>query len=503
MKKLWIVLLSVALIMAFAMPVCAADVKFSGSYIAQGYYDNNRALVKDGGASVSDIWQRLRVQTDFKVQEGLTLTTRFDAMEKIWGAPRTPVLYSASTTNTASGYVTSLTGTTGLDSAGNNQEAENIKFEHVYVSANLFGGLLRVGYQQQTVFGTSFGDSGDSTYGPRIRYDYVVGPWTFIALWDKLEGTQYYSAAGPSGNVNVNTFQVDATAEKYVGAFMYSWSKGNAGLLVYYLNGSNTAGTYPYYGTNTGVYTTDTTSAYKAQYWVFDPYVKAQLGPVYLEAEVVYVTGKLRKNEIAGSAAGDVSKDGLSAYVSATVDFAPMYAGINLVYVAGDDRGTSDKDESGAAGGTDFNPLLMLFNYDLARWNGAYGNTTAGNANGLLSSTAAQAITNFQPANAAQAGGIYNAQIAQVFVGVKPMPKLDIKAAYAVATADKDGSSANWQSRSYGSELDITATYKIYDNLSYMVGFGYLWAGDYYKGTNAGATIDNDYLITHKLTLTF
>jgi hypothetical protein len=180
-----------------------------------------------------------------------------------------------------------------------------------------------------------------------------------------------------------------------------------------------------------------------------------------------------------------------------------MYAGINLVYVAGDDRGTSDKDESGAAGGTDFNPLLMLFNYDLARWNGAYGNTTTGNANGLLSSTAAQAITNFQPANAAQSGGIYNAQIAQVFVGVKPMPKLDIKAAYAVATADKDGSSANWQSRSYGSELDITATYKIYDNLSYMVGFGYLWAGDYYKGTNAGATIDNDYLITHKLTLTF
>ena len=65
MKKLWIVLLSVALIMAFAMPVCAADVKFSGSYIAQGYYDINRALMKDGGASVDNIWQRLRVQTDF------------------------------------------------------------------------------------------------------------------------------------------------------------------------------------------------------------------------------------------------------------------------------------------------------------------------------------------------------------------------------------------------------------------------------------------------------
>jgi hypothetical protein len=36
-----------------------------------------------------------------------------------------------------------------------------------------------------------------------------------------------------------------------------------------------------------------------------------------------------------------------------------------------------------------------------------------------------------------------------------------------------------------------------------MVGFGYLWAGDWFKGTNSGAAIDNDYLVTHKLTLTF
>ena len=88
MKKLWIVLLSVALIMAFAMPVCAADVKFSGSYVAQGYYDNNRTLVTNGGASVSNVWQRLRLQADIKVQEGLSLTTRADILEKVWGATR-------------------------------------------------------------------------------------------------------------------------------------------------------------------------------------------------------------------------------------------------------------------------------------------------------------------------------------------------------------------------------------------------------------------------------
>ena len=469
MKKLWIVLLSVALIMAFTMPVCAADVKFSGSYTAQGIYDNNRALLKDGGASVANIWQRLRVQTDFQIQEGLKLTTRFDAMEKIWGASR-----SATPNATNSG--------------GNDQESENIKFEHVYVSANLWGGLLRVGYQQQSVFGTSFGDAGDTTYGPRIRYDYVIGPWTLIALWDKIEGTQYYSSLGPSGNAGVNgsLYQTDATNEKYVGAFMYNWSKGNAGLLFYYYLKSSTAN---FAG---GPSSADT--GYKGQYWIFDPYFKAQLGPVYLEGEVLYATGKVKKYEVSGGgttpASPDVTVDALAAYLSGTIDFAPMYAGLTLIYVAGDDKGTVDKDENGGlSGGPDFNPCLLLFNYDLGRWNGSLGSGSGA---------------------AGQSGGIVNAAMAQIFVGVKPIPKLDVKASYTIAQADKDGYSSNaayvaggWQSKNYGNELDITATYKIYDNLSYMVGFAYLWAGDYFKGTSSTAAVDNDYLVTHKLTLTF
>ncbi len=71
------------------------------------------------------------------------------------------------------------------------------------------------------------------------------------------------------------------------------------------------------------------------------------------------------------------------------------------------------------------------------------------------------------------------------------------------AQADRDATATGWQSKDYGKELDVTATYKIYDNLSYMVGFGYLWAGDFWKGTSPSAEVDNDYLITHKLTLSF
>ncbi|MGZ6235820.1 MAG: hypothetical protein ACXWMJ_00705 [Syntrophales bacterium] len=458
MKKLWIVLLSVALIMAFAMPVCAADVKFSGSYVAQGYYENNRALLENGGASLTNVWQRLRVQTDFKIQEGLSLTTRFDALEKVWGAARTTPYTPG----------TPLSSPNGVDS-----ESENIKFTHAYVSANIFGGLLRAGYQTQAKFGTDFADSGEQYYGPRVRYDYVVGPWTFIVLWDKIEGSEYYSAAGPSGNIGVASYQTDSQADKYVGAFVYNWGKGETGLLIYY-----------YLLTNTSGPATNPNSAdvgFKSKYWIFDPYVKAQLGPFYVEGEVVFITGKAKSFE-AAAGGPDVDRSGWEAYGTVTYDFAPMYAGATVVWVQGDDASSTDKVESGAGGGTDFNPCLMLFNYDLGRWEGRMG--------------AASAATSMS-------GGIANAFLAQIFVGMKPVPKLDLKASFTFAQADRDATANNWQSKNYGNELDVTATYKIYDNLSYMVGFAYLWAGDYWKGTDSAAQVSNDYLITHKLTLSF
>jgi len=467
MKKFWIVLLSVALIMAFAMPVCAADVKFSGSYIAQGYYDNNRTMSKDSGASVQNIWQRLRVQTDFKIQEGLTLTTRFDAMEKIWGASRSSLIGSGAGQSAAAGW-TANSGTPDT-------ESENIKFEHAYVTAGLWGGNLKVGYQRQSVFGTEFGDSGDATYGPRVWYDYTIGPWMFIALWDKVEGTKYYTSAGPG----VAGYQVDSDQEKFAGAFMYNWGKGNAGLLIYYYLITGQAGPNAIPGSNYSLLTDAT--GYKRQIWLFDPYFKAQIGPVYVEGELVYWTGKWQKGEMPQSTQADVTLDGLSAYVSATYDFAPMYAGLTLAYVSGDDKATTDKNEFGAPAGSDWNPCLMLFNYDLNRWNGAQGNVGYSWA---------------MP-------GASNLQLAQIFVGVKPVPKLNIRASYTIAQADKEASSVNWTSKNYGTEFDLTATYKIYDNLSYMVGMAYLWAGDYFKGTNNAATVDNDYLVTHKLTLTF
>jgi len=55
----------------------------------------------------------------------------------------------------------------------------------------------------------------------------------------------------------------------------------------------------------------------------------------------------------------------------------------------------------------------------------------------------------------------------------------------------------------YGWELDLTGTYKINNNLSYMVGGAYLFTGKYFKGERDANEIQDNYMLINKLTLTF
>ncbi|MFZ2417587.1 MAG: hypothetical protein WAW22_03625, partial [Smithellaceae bacterium] len=119
MKRFLLVLLSLGLIVAFSTTAMAVDVKVSGEYYAAGVYLDRTTVKKDtatDGPSTAFYYQRLRVRTDFIVSPGLKLVTRFDAMERAWGATR------------------SATGTTlALDSAGTVAENENIAFDWAYI----------------------------------------------------------------------------------------------------------------------------------------------------------------------------------------------------------------------------------------------------------------------------------------------------------------------------------------------------------------------------------
>jgi len=162
-----------------------------------------------------------------------------------------------------------------------------------------------------------------------------------------------------------------------------------------------------------------------------------------------------------------------------------FYLGGSLAYVSGNDPYTTDKNEGfGVNGGREWNPCLILFNNDVDQWAGSpagYNGTATSNA-----------------------GRMTNAYFYQLRGGVRPVESLDIVMTVSYAHADKTLAGATWEGRDYGYEVDVAGTYKITNNLSYMLGAGYLFTGKWFKGTTAvNHDVDNDYLVINKLTLTF
>ena len=214
-------------------------------------------------------------------------------------------------------------------------------------------------------------------------------------------------------------------------------------------------------------------------YLLFTPYAIAKIGPVDLQAEFNWATGKYADYE---NGTADVDLKNYSGWIDATATFGSFYCGATFAYVSGDDPNTNDKEGGTLTGGRDWSPNLIMWNYDRSMWIGELASTaTTGKGFGT--------------------SGMDNAFLYQARLGVKPIEKLDIMASFTYAKADEKP--ANYVSDDYGYELDVTATYKITNNLTYMLGAGYLWAGDYFKGTSTANIVQNDYMVINKLTLTF
>lgn len=437
MKKIWLVLLSLGFVMAFSVSAFAVDVKVSGEYYAAGLYLNKVAIDdRDTNPSTAFFYQRLRVGTDFIVDPSLKLVTRFDVMERIWGGTRS----SSGTTLAKDSYETAA-------------ENENIAIDWVYLNYVSPIGKFDVGIMNDGSTGTIFGNG----YAPagRIKYSYTIAPFTINAAYTKVKD-QSYSAVTTSTNFT------DGDNDKYGLEGVYTWKDGKAGLNVNY---------YRYAEKKPA-------SNYLKTYLLFTPYAIAKIGPVNLQAELNYGTGKNKKYD---NGTGDEKLESWSGWVDATATFAPIYVGATVAYVSGDDPNTSDVNEGTLDGGRDWNPCLIMFNYyDVANW--------VGTINGNNSSQVTGPMT--------------NALFFQGRVGVKPIPELDVQMLVSYAQADKKPS--GFANGTYGTEVDLVGTYKITNNLSYMLGIGYLFTGDYFKGYDSpGTEINNDYIVMNKLTLTF
>ncbi len=450
MKRFWLVLLALGLVMAFSASVFAADVKFSGSFYAAGVYQDKTTFKKDTsdqGPSTAFYYQQLRVNMEFIATPALKLVTRFDALERVWGGAR-----SAGTT---------VAGVLEPGSSGTRAENENIAFDNAYIWYASPIGIFTAGYQDDKAWGTKF---GDNTYSVgKITYQFVKMPVIFGLQAGKGADNSYtrYTAATAA----------DRDESFYTAYGIFVWKGGQVGLLGRYDRKAATR------ATALGQFTSKTYSIV--------PFAKAKIGPLAIEAEATYLTGFIADFETATT---DIKASQLTAYLDILADFGMFYVGGMGAYVSGDKPGTTKREGGNIDGGADWNPCLIMWNWDRYFWAGTlYGYDT-------IPPMAATYI-------GSNDGAMDNAWFGQVRAGVRPIAALDIQGSVAYAKADK--LPTGFIEKEYGVEVDVTATYKITNNLSYMLGVGYLFTGDYYQGTSAANAIDDNFLVINKLTLTF
>jgi hypothetical protein len=445
MKKLLIGLLALGLVFSFSVPVMASDLSVSGSYRIRGWLDSNSPLYKDDAASDAYYDQRMRIQPVFTVVEGLKVTARFDCLEGVWGDDLRGPLPEAELEETVGygGYLTDVE----FSDVSYNADA-NVQFDKAYVTFMTNYGQVEAGFKSTNLWGTDFGNT-----------EAFVGEIDFQTKLSENLGLLFRVEKDVEQDAFYNNSIQDEDKDAYIAAAVYKMEGMEAGMLY--------KGVRDY--TNCDVNT---------MVHVLSPYAKASLADgIYVEGQVYWATGKSECDEayITAAAGEELDWSDLLIYLMAKADVGPGYVGAMFAYAEGDDDPT-DKDIKGALlSGSDWNPCLILFNDTQPTSLGRIAGATTGDA-------------------------LNNAYLWQVFGGMSPMENLALSASFTYAYADEKLDNVD---DNYGSEVDITASYKIYDNLDYTVGFGYLFAGDYYKGNDKDNDIDDTYLLMNKLQVNF
>lgn len=485
MKKFWIVLLALGLVAAFSLPVYAVDLKLSGEWYTQGWYIWNPALVNPNNGEANPgskafLFTRTRLAPELTISEGLYFNMRMDALEKTWGDSTWSGL------NNVGGF--SETQKRSQTAPSGALAQENIEIQRAWVTAVTPIGAFLVGYQPWSRWGTSFGDTDRSV--PGITYYAQSGPVTIAAAWGRYNEGQAPTQSSVSG--------IDSDADEFDLGGIYKFTGGEVGLLYQYFT---VATTREIPGVN-----------FSQNIHVLDPYVKFAKGPLYIEAEFIYGFGYFANFEETNVLhLQDVRISSIGGYLNAKFNMGPAYVGGTFAYAQGDDPTSTDKLEGGLvkwlSAGDDFNPCLILWNSDYTTQAGNIGNFAA-------PPNVYSAIFPFNnPYDNNVTTYFDNAWLWQGYAGFKPIPKLEFKAAFTYAYADQKPTvnraaapgpgNPYFVGKDYGRELDVTATYKIFDSLSYMVGVGYLWTGDYFKGTDASVDLKDNYLAMNKLQLNF
>jgi hypothetical protein len=353
-------------------------------------------------------------------------------------------------------------------------------FDQTFMTFATGIGQFRAGFFSGTPYsswGTPFMDSTGTA--PGVAWQKAFGDITVLADWFVQRRVPNIDPAVTTGaaaaRATAEVTKTDVSNDLYDLGFKYKLKSGDAGLLWSFFRQATPA---------TSLVTVHN----------FQPYYRTKLGPLNLEAEAYWMVGKDTADGdsvTAGIQEQDISSKGL--FLDARYNMGPAYVGGRFFYLSGDDKSTLDKVEGSKN---------SSFGY--ARDKAIFGDFTAlmWNLYALNYITLAGDLS-VQNARANITSVMDNAWIYQIYGGYSPTKRIDLLARFHYMKADQEPVATGWQSKDYGSELDLKATYKIYDVLTYNLGAAYLWTGDYFKGTNPAAQVKNLYMLMHWLDLSF
>jgi len=314
MKKFMMIGMVVCLAFMLAAPAMAVDTSFSGSLRARGAYTSHTDFLNNASDAYMD--GRFRLQTKFTVSDNLSVTTRFDALEKKWGL---------------------------ADSGQATTSDDNIDFDRAYMTFTTGVGKFDVGRMSAGMWGTLVFDSGYDA--DRIKFTTQVGPLTIIPIFQK------HIENDSEGTTTLNS---DQDVDAYILALVYKMEDVTSGLLAVWYDWADTAGQ-------------------QTTYLRLNPFMKANFGNFSLAAEADYRTGQT-EYDAAGTA--DLDKDELEFFIEGGMSFGAFKAEAGYIFVSGDNNATDNEDNAHTGVGAEWEKIWYLTNGSTA--GGQLGTIAAG-----------------------------------------------------------------------------------------------------------------------------
>lgn len=451
---------------AMVLPAMAVDMSISGFYRVRGIYQSNADAGsitpwEKGNAPVAsespNAWWDHMLQLDpvFKVTDNVKLVTRVSMFNnQIWGSGQT------------SGGVPT-TGNLTLNGYGAN--ADNILVNGAYLDWNTEVGRVKIG--RMPGYNTYFTPWANSTLdADRLMY--------FSPTWDGLSFYAYTEKQIEGDATNVQASDQDL--DRYAVLVQYAAPSFYLGAaLDYYRDRSNSAGGAA------------NPAAFAADWYATTLCAKFNTpgNTIFAEAEVQFQFGDAADFY---SATQDLDRGGWGGYLNVGTKVGPATVGAAVAYTSGDNNAADGDYDVGPASGLDFQPMYIVYG---PLSNGL--NTTAGT--GEKAGFSNTAGNQFGAPDATATGSLAYL----VYADFAPMPQLALHGAIGYAEADEINT-ALYQDEELGWEFDLGMKYQIMNNLAYELHLGYLWVGDFFKGTAANNYSEDDvYQIDHNLTLSF